>query len=315
MEAYNFKRSLNVPPGLITIGRPPQHGISHSLPDLDPQTSDTSEIFSEFIKSKDRDAGKDVRNEQPRKCKKLPPPSKPEIKKPPPNSIIDLLHQRVIQSSNKKIKQNKKATTTSKEKDKDKSKDKDKEKIKEVAKPSKEANESQPTSASEKEVDKSSGYKKNIFEPFIITSRTRTENNAIRKKEILKEVFGTDEDRPRSAPPSANEQKNAEDESEKVLSFDQKYREYLEKMNVDFPERKTYLSNLTQIKQEIKEEEDDFDDNETVVASERDLVTPTLKGKTKKNRPRRLKGSSGKSLNFNDKTLQELILKKFLSFN
>jgi len=307
MEAYNFKRSLNVPPGLITIGRPPQHGISHSLPDLDPQTSDTSEIFSEFIKSKDRDAGKDVRNEQPRKCKKLPPPSKPEIKKPPPNSIIDLLHQRVIQSSNKKIKQNKKATTTSKEKDKDKSKDKDKEKVKEVAKPSKEANESQPTSASEKEGDKSSGYKKNIFEPFIITSRTRTENNAIRKKEILKEVFGTDEDRPRSAPPSANEQKNAEDESEKVLSFDQKYREYLEKMNVDFPERKTYLSNLTQIKQEIKEEEDDFDDNETVVASERDLVTPTLKGKTKKNRPRRLKGSSGKFLNFNNETLQELI--------
>jgi hypothetical protein len=302
MEAYNFKRSLNVPPGLITIGRPPQHGISHSLPDLDPQTSDTSEIFSEFIKSKDRDAGKDV---QPRKCKKVPPPSKPAEIKKPPNSIIDLLHQRVIQSSNKKIKQNKKATTTTKEKDKDKSKDKDKEKVKEVSKPSKEANESQPTSASEKEGDKSSGYKKNIFEPFIITSRTRTENNAIRKKEILKEVFGTDEDRPRSAPPSANEQKNAE-ESEKRLSFDQKYREYLEKMNVDFPERKTYLANLTQIKQEIKEEEDDFDDNETVVASERDLVTPTLKGKTKKNRPRRLKGSSGKFLNFNDVAAQEL---------
>lgn len=295
MEAYNFKRSLNVPPGLITIGRPPQHGISHSLPDLDPQTSDTSEIFSEFIKSKDRDAGKDVRSEQSKKGKKLAPPSKPEIKKPP-NSIIELLHQRVIQSSNKKIKQNnsKKATTTNKDKDKNKGKDKVKEKEKEVAKTTKEANESQPTSASEKEGDKSSGYKKNIFEPFIITSRTRTENNAIRKKEILKEVFGTDEDRPRSAPPSANEQKNAEDESEKRLSFDQKYREYLDKMNVDFPERKTYLSNLTQIKQEIKEEEDDFDDNETVVASERDLVTPTMKGKTKKNRPRRLKGSSGK---------------------
>ena len=157
MEAYNFKRSLNVPPGLITIGRPPQHGISHSLPDLDPQTSDTSEIFSEFIKSKDRDAGKDVRGEQSRKGKKLPPPpSKPEIKKPP-NSIIELLHQRVIQSSNKKIKQNKKATTTATSKEKDKSKDKEKE----VSKPSKEANESQPTSASEKEGDKSSGYKKN----------------------------------------------------------------------------------------------------------------------------------------------------------
>ncbi|KAL7049132.1 hypothetical protein ACKWTF_003609 [Chironomus riparius] len=293
MEAYNFKRSLNVPPGLITIGRPPQHGISHSLPDLDPQTSDTSEIFSEFIKSKDRDVGKDVRGEQSRTRNKLPPPPKPEIKKPP-NSIIDLLHQRVIQSSNKKIKQTKKATTANnKDKDKNKYQDKDKVKEKEVAKPSKEANESQPTSASEKEGDNSFGYKKNIFEPFIITSRTRTENNAIRKKEILKEVFGTDEDRPRSAPPSAHEQNNTEVEGEKRLSFDQKYREYLEKMNVDFPERKTYLPDVTKIKQEIKEEEDDFDDNETVVASERDLVTPTLKSKTKKNRPRRLKGSSG----------------------
>lgn len=255
MEAYNFKRSLNVP--------------------ADPQTSDTSEIFSEFIKSKDRDAGKDVKGETSKGKKTTAGhPTKAEIKKPP-NSIIDLLHQRVVQSSNRKIKQNKKSTATTNI----------------TTQPKPPAND-QVVPTQEKDNDKTSGQKKNIFEPFIITSRTRTENNAIRKKEILKEVFGADDERPRSAPPTS-EKLEEEEVAEKKISYDQKYREYLEKMNVDFPERETYISKLTGMKVEVKEEEEDFDDNETVVASERDLVTPTMKGKTKKNRPRRLKGSSG----------------------
>lgn len=199
-----------------------------------------------------------------------------------------MLHQRVIQSSNRKINKqaNKKSAAT------------DQKSSTVTSTPKASTEDLLPTP--EKESEKVFGIKKNIFEPFIITSRTRTENNAIRKKEILKEVFGADDERPRSAPPSSKmsngEQLNENEEQEaeeKRISYDQKYREYLEKMNVDFPERKSYLSKLTSIKVEVKEEEEDFDDNETVVASERDLVTPTMKGKAKKNRPRRLKGSSG----------------------
>lgn len=153
----------------------------------------------------------------------------------------------------------------------------------------KSTNESEPLLPTpEKESDKIFGVKKNIFETFILTSRTRTENNSMRKKEILKEVFGADEERPRSAPPSAEVI-----EAEKNISYDQKFREYLEKMNVDFLDIKKPIK----CDASVKEEEDDFDDNETIAASEKDLIAPTpLKRKMKKNRPRRTKGSSGKRL-------------------
>lgn len=80
------------------------------------------------------------------------------------------------------------------------------------------------------------------------------------------------------------------------ISYDQKYREYLEKMNVDFLSKTVDSTKTEECKTadtSVKDEDDDDDDNETVVASERDLVTPTLKGKVKKGRARRCKGSSG----------------------
>jgi hypothetical protein len=51
----------------------------------------------------------------------------------------------------------------------------------------------------------------------------------------------------------------------------------------------------TSVKDEDDDDDDNDDDNETVInePSERDLVTPTLKGKVKKGRVRRCKGSSG----------------------
>lgn len=153
----------------------------------------------------------------------------------------------------------------------------------------------------EKESEKVFGFKKNIFETSIITSRTRTENNALRKKEILKEVFGADDERPKSAPPVGaqnpdEEEKVASPQLDKVISYDQKYREYLEKMNVDFLTKSTDTSKTEDCKTadtSVKDEDDDDDDNETVVASEKDLVMPTHKGKVKKGRGRRCKGSSG----------------------
>lgn len=176
------------------------------------------------------------------------------------SSIIDMLHQRVVQSR-KKFREKK---------------------VLNVIGLTSQSNKDELLPTPEKESEKVFGFKKNIFETSVITSRTRTENNAIRKKEILKEVFGADDERPRSAPPvgSLIEQmdQNLIPENAQNMSYDQKYREYLDKMNVDF------LSKLTP----------DTKEQKTVETSpERELVTPTLKGKLKKGRNRRCKGSSG----------------------
>lgn len=206
---------------------------------------------------------------------------KPDILAPKkPNSIIDLLHQRVVQSR-KKFKA-KKASN--------------------IAGLTTKANEDDLLPTPEKESEKVFGFKVNIFETSIITSRTRTENNALRKKEILKEVFGAEDERPKSAPPVGAAKTEDDDtqqeppEADTKISYDQKYREYLEKMNVDFLPKSNDTSKIEDCKTadtSVKDEDDDDDDNETVVASERDLVTPTMKGKVKKGRGRRCKGSSG----------------------
>lgn len=285
-EAYNYKRSLKIPPGLITIGRQHHHGISHSLPDLDPQTSDTSEIFSEFVKSKEKEGSRDgiIAKVPAQRKSKASAKATEEDKKIKPNSIIDLLHNRVMQSK-KKFQAKKKATvTTALNSSANKSSTND--------------NDLLPTP--EKESDKIFGVKKNIFETFILTSRTRTENNSFRKKEMLKEVFGADEERPRSAPPIAKlddaevPDVDVEVDVDKKISYDQKFREYLEKMNVDFLDKKK--PETSKCDTSVKDEDDDFDDNETIAASEKDSIAPTLpnKIKTKKNRQRRCKGSSGK---------------------
>jgi hypothetical protein len=199
----------------------------------------------------------------------------PKLKKP--NSIIDMLHQRVVQSRKKFNKTKKTIATGSTSQNQD--------------------DNLLPTP--EKESEKVFGFKKNIFETSIITSRTRTENNALRKKEILKEVFGADDERPKSAPPVGGQTQEEEkelSESDKIISYDQKYREYLEKMNVDFlnkPDKSQKVEKSKIADASIKHDDDEDDDNDTVVASERDLVTPTLKGKVKKGRGRRCKGSSG----------------------
>lgn len=271
---------MKIPAGLITIGRPPHPGISHSLPDLDPQTSDTSEIFSEFVKSTDKYGLKEMEVREKSSSSKGPKNSAVSAKKS--NSIIDILHRRMFQSR-KPVKAKKTAVN------------KDDEPV--------QASGDDLLPTPDKESEKVFGFKKNIFEPSIITSRTRTENNALRKKEILKEVFGADDERPKSAPPVGAP--NSEDESIKKespevgskISYDQKYREYLEKMNVDFLNKTSDASKADDKKEEDKsvkhEDDDDDDDNETVVASEIDLIVPIFKGKSKKGRGRRCKGSSG----------------------
>jgi hypothetical protein len=270
---YKYKLANKVPRGLITIGRPPQHGISHSLPDLDPQTSDTSEIFSEFVKSKDKEGAKD--DDCPRGKAAESSREAPAKKS---TSIIDLLHQRVV-NSRKKFKASKKTSS--------------------AAGSAAQANDDDdllPTP--EKESEKVFGFKVNIFETSIITSRTRTENNALRKKEIMKEVFGADDERPKSAPPAGAEPVELPveptPEVEKAMSFDQSYREYIENRNHEFLNKTCDSSKIEECKTadtSVKDEDDDDDDNDTVVSSVKDLAMS--KGKSKKGRARRCKGSSG----------------------
>lgn len=211
------------------------------------------------------------------------------------SSIIDLLHQRVVQSR-KKFRAKKSANAS--------------------GAAAQAANDEDLLATPEKESEKIFGIKKNIFETSIITSRTRTENNALRKKEILKEVFGADDSRPKSAPPPGASVEGENETTEKVgestevdknISYDQKYREYLEKMNVDFLNKTsdTLKDDCKTADTSVKDEDDDDDDNETVVA-ENDLATRSSKGKAKKGRGRRCKGSSG-LLTFNHSmTLRKL---------
>lgn len=198
------------------------------------------------------------------------------------SSIIDLLHQRIVQSKQKfKLK---KASNT----------------VGRFA----QSIDDNLLPIPEKESEKGFGFKRNIFETSIISSRTRTENNALRKNEILKEIFGADEERPKSAPPiSASIDEEVGKLCPQGLSYDQKYREYLEQMNADFLNEsnentknrdfKTSVENEDDDGDDDDDDDDDEDDDETVVASEKKPVMPILKGKVRKGRGRRCKGSSG----------------------
>lgn len=241
-ETYNFKKSLKIPAGLITIPGKQSSNIhaAQSLPDLDHQLSDVSETFSELSKN----CKKSFEQEKGRKS----------------NSIIDLLHQRFVQSR-KKLKSRRSDKNGSSSINDD---------------------DSGLLPTPEKESEKVFGFKKNIFETSILTSRTRNENSTMKKKEILREVFGADEDeRPRSAPPSAGGNVDLEKEKVEKMSYDQKYREYLMKMDVDFT-----VKSRDENSQSIITEKDESEGETEKIINQLTMIK-------KKPRQRRLKGSSG----------------------
>lgn len=303
--------------------------ISTSLPDLDRSSDDASE-YSERSKastSKAFDKKRDTSVESFTSKKSTKKPLTPDIikqelhinadeKKTSPvihnsrKSIIDVLHQRVSRPSNKS-KKNQKLPNGNEPK---------------LIPQTKEA-ELLPTPGVDNSV--SLFGKKQLFDTHVLLKRTRTENQAQKTKEIIREVFGGD-DRPASAPPLSCEP-TSDNESTECLTFDQKYTRLLEKMNIDFNDKfKRDASTKLDMPQndekiEIKMERLDIEDEETQdleinaieqndfiikeepiekeecdtpsVISERDGVTPTgyrLPVKKKKgNRAGRRKGSSG----------------------
>lgn len=247
-QAYEYKRKLKIPPRLITIGRPSWHRKSTSLPDLDPQhSSDASETFAEMSK---KCAGNNavidrVSNKKPKSSEKKFGESSTLMANDSDNSandaksksIIDLLHQRVSRPTGK----NKKSRINHNS-------------IETRILPQSNEVELLPTPGSEgTNVFKS----ENVFETAVLKSRTRKEYKAMKTQEIIREVFGG-EDRPASAPPFnfdiikqepvGEQEQDQKQESlqqsikelnsnTKLLTFDQQYEEYLQKMNVDYGEK------------------------------------------------------------------------------
>lgn len=241
-QAYEYKRSLKIPPRLISIGRPsnpPWHRKSTSLPDLDPHhSSDASETFLEV--NKKYPINNSVQVERPKSINKkddkcsnensLPGANDNNILAEEPSnskskSIIDLLHQRVIRPTGRNKKLSRQGNTTSEPK---------------ILPQSNEV-ELLPTPG---EKGDTVFKPDNLFETAVLKSRTRKEYKAIKTQEIIREVFGG-EDRPASAPPYnfeiVKQQQqllaNVQPSSPKAITFDQQYEQYLEKMNIDYGEK------------------------------------------------------------------------------
>ncbi|KXJ76195.1 hypothetical protein RP20_CCG010168 [Aedes albopictus] len=309
-ELYEFKRSLKVPPELITIGgKQYVHRISASLPDLDSHHSDESETFSEIVKKinqKDSSKSKKVKtkaaSKQGQKSNQKSKEEQEEQKKVEGNkkftSIIEILHERILRHA--------KQAKAKKSKNKD---------DKEVLKPKPEL-ELLPTPGAESEA-LFNRKKKSLFDTAIFKSRTRTGQKVMQCREIIREVFGGDDERPQSAPPLACVQEL------KNLTYDEMYNEMLTKSsNVaeemfraqkKAEEERAVASGSGQCGSGSKVKIEDLDDetqdsvllkdseriteeNDTPsVVSERDLATPvSFKGiGKKKTHKSRRKGSSG----------------------
>lgn len=305
-EFYEFKRSLKVPPELITIaGKQYVHRISTSLPDLDSHHSDESETFSEIVKKinqKGSSTNKKLKtkaaSKQGQKGNQKSKEEQEEEKKIDGNkkftSIIEMLHERILRHA--------KQAKAKKSKNKD---------DKEAQKPKPEL-ELLPTPGAESEA-LFNRKKKSLFETGIFKSRTRTGQKVMQSKEIIREVFGGDDERPQSAPPLACVQEL------KNVTYDEMYNEMLTKTRTVAEEmfraqkkaeeeravasgsgqsaNKVKIEDLddeTQDSMVLKDSERVTEENDTPsVVSERDLATPvSFKGKKKTHKSRR-KGSSG----------------------
>ncbi|EAA04697.5 AGAP007537-PB [Anopheles gambiae str. PEST] len=215
-ELYEYKRSLKVPPELITIdGGLYMHRISTSLPDLDsPHHSDGSETFSEIVKKlSQRDKLDD--NEKF-------------------SSIIELLHRRCLAAQAAKPTVSSSSGRGKGAKGAGKGANSNNTSSSESTKPKQEY-ELLPTPGAESEslFSKNSKKKKSLFDTAILKSRTRTEQKAMQSKEMIREVFGGDGERPQSAPPLSCDPEPPPlfEEGLQNVTYDEKYNELMR--NVD----------------------------------------------------------------------------------
>uniref|UniRef100_A0A182RQU8 ANK_REP_REGION domain-containing protein n=1 Tax=Anopheles funestus TaxID=62324 RepID=A0A182RQU8_ANOFN len=289
-ELYEYKRSLKVPPELITIdGGLYMHRISTSLPDLDsPHHSDGSETFTEIRKKLNQ---RDFGSAPPKRFKtkaaakqqqQLPLPgtsssscttivkeeehNRQEQKKIVDDkkfrSIIELLHRRCIAA------QGAKPTPTSSsgrgKGSKTAGKSTSNTSSSENAKPKQEF-ELLPTPGAESEslFSKNSKKKKSLFDTAILKSRTRTEQKAMQSKEMIREVFGGDDERPQSAPPLSCGPAQAPlfEDGLRNVTFDERYNELMRNHDRIVDELDGGAAAVA-VKQEPLEEEDEEEEEE-----------------------------------------------------
>uniref|UniRef100_A0A182M018 Uncharacterized protein n=1 Tax=Anopheles culicifacies TaxID=139723 RepID=A0A182M018_9DIPT len=290
-ELYEYKRSLKVPPELITIdGGLYMHRISTSLPDLDsPHHSDGSETFTEIRKKLNQ---RDVASAPPKRFKTKAATKQQQQQQPLPGtssssgavtvkeeehnqqerkkidddkkfrSIIELLHRRCIAA------QGAKPTPSSSsgrgKGSKGAAKGTNSTPSNETVKPKQEF-ELLPTPGAESEslFSKNSKKKKSLFDTAILKSRTRTEQKAMQSKEMIREVFGGEDERPQSAPPLGCGPAQAPlfEEGLQNVTFDERYNELMRNHDRIVDELDGGVA-AAAVKQEPPEDEDDEEDEE-----------------------------------------------------
>ncbi|KAL9909699.1 uncharacterized protein ACN427_004746 isoform 1-T4 [Glossina fuscipes fuscipes] len=253
MEVYRFKRALKVPPSLISIKHPGNHKISASLPDLE-RNVDVPNNCVKKNKNSERKSG--VEKNSLTIVKKAATSAKIE-KEEEHLSFIDMLHSRVTKSTASAVHGNKSNTTIT------------------SAKPSRnistfrssnsanncsmfsetsqttESSELQMLPALKKDSDEDddddnesqSGKKRHfsIFETKVLPTKTRTESKMQQKRENIREIFVGD-DRPASAPPEMVQSNEAGGER---MTYEQKYEQFLQQMNIVINEDKLGRFNRT----------------------------------------------------------------------
>lgn len=275
-ELYEYKRSLKIPARLITVGRPPWVNKPSSLPDIDTQSSDASESFHELIIKRNKSEKRVPKVEPEDKADNAASIAAGEEKK---RSIIDLLHQRVIRPSIRNKKQQRAVASNREPK---------------ILPQSTEV-ELLPTPGTE-DVFKP----KNVFDTPVLTSRTRKEYQAMKCKEIIREVFGAD-CRPASAPPcdmagmksefgmttDKRSDNNNLDTPDDIMKMEKIKKEITKLMQATSDDIK--ISNL-------KFGKDDDDDDDEILDVDGASLQPdeaARRRKAKKARLNRRKGSSG----------------------
>ncbi|XP_036231775.1 uncharacterized protein [Bactrocera oleae] len=305
LEAYRYKRSLKIPPSLITIDHSHNLKMASSLPDLereqDPLLSNTNRS-SKFAKSIERLLQKSTPNISEKSTLTTKTQQEEQLCRER-RSIIDVLHSRVINTSvaaSTKLKNKKNVNHygVSSQVHSDVSHSAESSSVTELF--------SIPVKK-EHDEESSDGKKRHfsIFETTVLKTKTRTESKMQQRKEIIREIFVGD-DRPASAPPEIISQMS--DGNDK-MTFEQKYEQFLQQLNIVINDSVTIGVSATTstANQHIKDKEDtlasigvpETHDNKSLnskVANRSTLEIDNITSGFRRRRPGkylRRKGSSG----------------------
>ncbi|XP_012161889.1 uncharacterized protein LOC101461130 isoform X1 [Ceratitis capitata] len=274
LEVYRYKRSLKIPPSLITIDHPHNLKMAASLPDLDCE-HDSSAASAKFAKSIEKLLQKSTPNMSKKSLLNSKTQQEEQLHREK-RSIIDVLHSRVtntnMSSSTKpKCKKSGAKYGASSHVHSDVSHSAESSSVTEML--------SIPVKK-EPDEESSDGKKRHfsIFETTVLKSKTRTESKMQQRKEIIREIFVGD-DRPASAPPEIISQMS--DGNDK-MTFEQKYEQFLQQLNIVINDSVSgSISAATSIaNQPVKDEEDTLASTSVAEADDNKSLDPSTISKS-----------------------------------